>query len=326
MSVRTALADRVLRPFFLRPLPERLLMRAYEWTSIKNLLKLAPVYYAYPSGTRRQCTRWGIRFDLDISVLDGWSIYVHRRRHAAIARQIGQGHVVFDVGANLGEIALVAASRVGPTGRVFAFEPNPAIFESLQRNVALNPELSCTPVNMALGAREQEVEMAQIDRTNPGTMTVRPTGMQRGRAIAGVPMIPLDQYVSGHALSHIDLIKIDVEGYELQVLQGAVQTLSRYRPRLVIELCDSHQRLHGESAASLVDWLEKAQYEVRSLKTGTSVRSTDPLTDCFLDILCVPRGRDEDVEGGGRRADGMTIGTEDRRPKTEDWRPQTTGP
>jgi FkbM family methyltransferase len=126
------------------------------------------------------------------------------------------GDIVVDVGANIGLISLAAASLVGDTGRVVCIEPNPRTFRYLRKNVELNRFSHCTTFNCAVG-EQSGTTLISNGRFDDINRIVAEDGVS-------VPLVTLDEILS-EISGRIRLLKIDVEGYELYVLKGAVNSL-----------------------------------------------------------------------------------------------------
>jgi len=141
-------------------------------------------------------------------------------------RFLQPGSVVYDVGAHIGFHALFCGLIVGPTGRVIAFEPDPGCMESLLRQIAANPQLPVTVLPFALSDR-------------PTTLRLRPYGNGQSHVHPegelSIEATTIDALVESGRAPAPDLIKIDVEGHEAAVLDGARKTLSKHRP---VILCD----------------------------------------------------------------------------------------
>ena len=145
-----------------------------------------------------------------------------------------QGTVV-DVGANIGFITVRAARAAS---HVIAIEPHPTRFRYLERNVALNGLRNVTCINCAVGRAEGEMVLYDVDPTlGPRSLDVSATP-GRGRCYR-VPLRTLDSLVQD-----ADLVKIDVEGYEEEVLRGATELLGS-RPLLVVEALAGPAALAG---------------------------------------------------------------------------------
>lgn len=138
------------------------------------------------------------------------------------------GDVVLDVGGCWGDTALYFASLVGAQGKVYTFEVDPESLQILRTNLALNPELArrVEVVPVALWRKSDEtLEFAQAGRMT----TVLEE--KRGGAVSATTLT-LDDFVTRHGLNRVDFVKMDVEGAELDVLDGARETLERFGPKL----------------------------------------------------------------------------------------------
>ncbi len=132
---------------------------------------------------------------------------------------------VLDVGANVGSHSINFA-RVADT--VYAFEPQPRTFYNLCANLLLNLVYNVLPLNIALGSYDGQTNVANLDPTQPNT----PMGVQVGNGAQQIPMRTIDTL----EISPVHFIKIDVEGHELEVLKGAVETLDRENPIVFVEI------------------------------------------------------------------------------------------
>jgi FkbM family methyltransferase len=155
-------------------------------------------------------------------------------------------HVFVDAGANFGVFSLGLANAVGPLGKVHAFEPQRIIYNMLAGTMALNGVTNVYCYNIALGEREDCIEVPQFDYNrmlNFGSIEFGPTqievlSQQRGNnreKVEYVRLATLDSF----GLSGVHLIKIDVEGMEMQVLEGARQTIRNSRPLIYVEFVKS---------------------------------------------------------------------------------------
>lgn len=171
------------------------------------------------------------------------------------------GHVFIDVGANSGYYTVLAAMCVGDTGRVFAFEPNPPVHDRLARHLTVNGlQERVTVADVALGDRDEdgvELFVSQwADNSGISSLVPDPSALARGglRRDASVPVSVrrFDTWIDSAQPSRIDAIKIDVEGAELDVLEGMADALARFTPRHII--CETPLR------SQAVDWLMAAGY------------------------------------------------------------------
>ena len=141
------------------------------------------------------------------------------------------GDVVVEVGANIGTHTVPLARRVGPAGRVHAFEPQPVVFQTLCANIALNSLLNVHCHNAAAGVQAGVLQVPPLAYDQPGNFGgVSLT--DRGEGVP-VPVVKLDDALGN--LARLTLLKVDVEGMELAVLQGAAGLIRRLRPVLYVE-------------------------------------------------------------------------------------------
>ena len=170
------------------------------------------------------------------------------------------GMTVFDVGANIGVYSLVSAKRVGATGAVHCFEPTPTTFAQLKNNVALNG-LSCVRVNQLAVCDRSGVSMLHLYRQDGMNSLARQDWVGPPMGEVQVPTISLDEYVRENRIPRVDLLKMDVEGAELAVLQGARELLTGASPPVVVcEFADRTTRAFGYRADDIRAFLERLDY------------------------------------------------------------------
>ncbi len=174
------------------------------------------------------------------------------------------GMTVVDVGANWGYFTLLAARRVLPGGRVLAIEPEPRLFRQLEQNVALNALEGVELVAVAAAAGERMLALEEYDYRsgNRGLSRITPPGPAEHTTTTAVRGESVDAIVSRTpGVDSVDLIKIDVEGYEHQVLAGMRSGLwaHRYR-RVLIELHPALLATHGAQAEDCCAMLATAGY------------------------------------------------------------------
>src|SRR5215469_17091407 len=157
--------------------------------------------------------------------------------HPAVLGFLRPGSVVIDVGANLGEWTVPFARKAGRAGRVLAIEPAPRAAAALEATLAANALYQTELVRCAVGdhdgVSEFAVPIVTSARSDSGRARIGPA--RTGHEALQVPLRSLDSLAAEHDLAALDLIKIDTEGQERRVLDGAPDILSRHRPILVIE-------------------------------------------------------------------------------------------
>lgn len=236
----------------------------------------------YPYGSVRRVVRGparGMRFVVEPAFGVSYAWGVARSMPRDLPPRVRRGMTVIDVGANKGQMTLLFAKLVGPSGRVVSFEPAPAEFQSLERNVRLNALDQVTTVHAAAAdATGEMVLMYNAAYPTQGKLRdVEPTSTVAGATAVSVPTQPLDALLEQGLRP--DLIKIDVEGGALGVLRGAARILDTIGPGIYIEL-------HGpEEQAAVRDELLTRGYVAETVD-GTRVADPtigwhDPLW-CYL--------------------------------------------
>jgi FkbM family methyltransferase len=177
--------------------------------------------------------------------------------------EVRRDDTVVDVGAAIGLYTLALAARVGPHGRVFAFEPDPSSADLLAKNVELSPVRERIVVRrVALGDRRGTASFAAGAGLESHIAT---QSNVNGTTLVEVELTTLDE---AFGASHIDILKVDVEGFEERVLRGGVRMLSdsKRAPRvLFLEVHPYAWPALGASSASLLDLLASCDYDVSDL-------------------------------------------------------------
>jgi FkbM family methyltransferase len=173
--------------------------------------------------------------------------------------------VFYDVGANAGFFSLVGASLVGPGGKVVAFEPHPETARQLSEQVKINGAHQIDVVVAAVSDRVGKAEFSDDTSSVMAALTdVRPD--RQGRFKIWVNLTTIDRELQSRPAP--DVIKIDVEGAELDVLRGASRLLREKRPMLLVELHSP------EIAAAYARLMTELGYETRPL-AGKNISDAD---------------------------------------------------
>ena len=156
----------------------------------------------------------------------------------SMSAALSKGSVFLDVGAHIGYFSMKGAVKVGKTGRVLAFEPNPETLPLLRDNVAASHAENVIVEPIACTDREQMLTLYAGPSFNTGMSSlardnVPVEGTEKSYAVRGRK---IDDVIRELNLTRVDAIKIDVEGAEGYVLRGAFETLKRFHPRLAIEV------------------------------------------------------------------------------------------
>lgn len=196
--------------------------------------------------------------------LDDWAIGARIAFKRSYEKHVSQtmrsllkpGMVMVDVGANIGYYSLLAASHVGPTGKVIAFEPGARSVQLLQQSAQVNGFSHIEVHPVAVSDKPGEVRFS-LDDSNGGI-----NRGEIGVSAEVVPAIKLDDFLQTEA--HIDLVKIDIEGAEGLAIQGMAHLLQNHRPILFTEFTPAALPVYsGISSEDYLNLLRRLGYELR---------------------------------------------------------------
>jgi FkbM family methyltransferase len=182
------------------------------------------------------------------------------------------GAVFADIGAHVGYYSLVAAPRVGSSGRIYSFEPMSQQFDRLTENIRRNHLCQITPLKLALSNNALAAVIQLNDAHNLGSASLRPANGNPTVCQETVECTTLDMFAESEGLSRLDVVKIDVEGLEVAVLRGASRTLARFRPVILIEVVDRLQTEGGSSREELYACLAQFGYQPYRIKRDGRVQ------------------------------------------------------
>lgn len=184
------------------------------------------------------------------------------------------GYVVLDIGAQFGYFSLLVAKVVGQTGKVFAFEPDPINFRILNQNIQINGyENIVYPVQKAVGDTHKLVTLS-LYKDSDSHGIFRHTGAAVKGEIS-VECVTIDEFLNGQA---VDVIKMDIEGYEPYALEGMKQTISR-SPSLILfaEFAPYFLRLSGTDPRDYLARLERLGFDIKVIDERS--RSLRPIIE-----------------------------------------------
>ena len=179
-----------------------------------------------------------------------------------IYRLLRPGDIWIDVGANIGLVSLCAVSRIGQHGRGFAFEPHPFAYQRLERHVSMNRIQCLRCANVALGSENKTALLTM--RPHLGQSSLIGVHDQALETIT-VPVMRGDDVLSLPG-GEVALLKVDVEGYELEVLRGLVGVLDRRNTGVIVEVIDSNLRVAGTSGMDLLQFLSDREFKPYEFK------------------------------------------------------------
>jgi FkbM family methyltransferase len=144
------------------------------------------------------------------------------------------GQVAFDIGSNVGMHAMIMANRVGPTGQVHVFEPDPHPLGRLKANMNLNGLANVAVNQAAISSRTETRQLYLHDDTigNFANASLQAANVGRSTTTIDMKVWSLDDYIAANPVPRLDVIKLLAQGEEWNALQGGIETIKRYRPKI----------------------------------------------------------------------------------------------
>jgi FkbM family methyltransferase len=261
-------------------LPRRLFMHQF----IENLLsgmsrkdgsifkKFIPPEYLYPKNSWRIVSRKDLLVKLDISNVVDHEIYfnLYDRSFEKFLNQLSGIRTYWDVGANIGW-TILQTSKKFPQAELYAFEPSSRNRSRLSDHINMN-EIKVEIVPKGLGSSENSFKLYSVLATNPGMNRIIQEDLDL--PFETIDVIKGDDFWKASGKPHVDALKMDVEGFEMQALSGMREMLSTCRPVLFIEVDDENLKKNGSSATELVQWLIQLGYNIKNAQNDQLINNS----------------------------------------------------
>ena len=230
--------------------------------------------------------RQGLRWQLDLTQYLDRAIYVKGRfEHRAtrlVDKLVGKGMRVLDVGANFGYYTTILGDRVGPSGKVWAFEPTDHFGRRIAWHLDANHLTEWVEVfPFGLSDADSEAEISILEST--ATLHPVPHGQSSNEQITTehIRLRSLDEMAEQHGIDGADFVKVDIDGHEPKFLEGGTEFLKRHLPMLMIEFNQGHLTIAGTDVWALRAQLEEFGYRLFSERTRRPYDSEDEFAaDC----------------------------------------------
>lgn len=256
----------------------------------RKIFKFVPSHKSFSSGTTREVTRNGIKYKLDISDYQQWLIYFNCKSDSSdhVLNYLGDATTILDVGANIGQTALKmfqSQDRKGLMPNVYAFEPFPDTFEKLTNNISLNQlESRIHCINKGLGAQSGNLPMLKHNEANSGGYRIV---NEANTATISVGVTTLDQFVLENKIKKVDFIKIDVEGFEFEVLKGMQTVLETHKPIVIFEYDTQNLADLNINPQEIFIYLQNLNYTFKDVNGFINFGEIANYTG-HTDIVCYP--------------------------------------
>ena len=188
-----------------------------------------------------------------------------------ISSYLREGDTFIDVGANIGYITLTAAKKIGDSGKIISIEPHPRTFIFLNKNIKANAFMNIETYNLALGNEEGKISFSDSKSDEQNFITKS--------GIIDVSVKRLDELFNGPS---VEFLKIDTEGYELFVLQGAKKTLTKTKT-IFLEIFQSHFDRYNYKKKDLLRFLAEQEFKIFVFQSAKVLNEIDPNSEIDLE-------------------------------------------
>ncbi len=233
-------------------------------------IKAFPQSNQYKKNTFRKCKRDNVNFYIDISDYMQWYLYANIKDdswlHVYTNTKKNSELIIIDIGANIGAFSMKLARKCLDKNQkfiIYAFEPNKLIFNLLKNNLSLNKLIAKNifPFQIAMGDKNKKVNFINKQENSGGSKVLKnEKGLESNIETVQLQQISLDYFVEKNEIDHVDIIKIDVEGYEPIVLDGCINTIKKFKPLLYIEITPLWFENIGRSSFELLNLLKSMGY------------------------------------------------------------------
>ena len=176
-------------------------------------------------------------------------------------KELRNGMVCVDIGSNIGYYALLESKIVGKNGKIFAIEPSPENFNYLNNNLKLQNFSNTETYQIAIGNQDGTAKLTVGNKSNHSKVITEYQTIPNGLDVISVPIKKLDTFVQEQNISKIDFVRMDVEGFELNVIEGMKNVLRKLRPMIQVEV---HKKFLGaKNTKKLLEIFKDEGYDIK---------------------------------------------------------------
>jgi FkbM family methyltransferase len=230
--------------------------------------------------TRRLVHRWARNRDVTISAGIGAGLKFNAAHsnpayslgtneppvQQILAQNLQAGDVLYDIGANVGFFTILGAKLVGSTGHVYAFEPVPENAAAVHHNASLNNLTQVTVLHRAVSDRDGSGELLLAYYSGGSALSTVDTPPPDLKGIIDVGVVTVDSLVGRQAILPPTVVKIDVEGAEINVLRGMSQTMNEHKPLIIYEIDDEDEASFNQKQEACAAFLIGNGYSVTRIE------------------------------------------------------------
>ncbi|MGH3614024.1 MAG: FkbM family methyltransferase [Pseudonocardia sp.] len=215
--------------------------------------------------------------------------------HRFIENHVKPGMTCFDVGANVGVVALHLARRVGLSGSVHAFEPVSSIRRRLTENTernGLSTTVKIHPAALSNGSGRAVMAVADETATNQGQASLVNSDNPQLVISTEITTITIDEFVESNGVDRLDFLKVDIQGAELLLLEGGSRVFTELSPQILMEVSPEDLGGMGKNSRDLLEAVEAYGYRIYELDSrgwpGRPVHAQDVPADYYAaNVVCI---------------------------------------
>ena len=254
------------------------------------IIRFVPPFESYPNPTYRVAKKNGLRLHANLHDYNDWKAYwgILEYERQNLYKLAEKSKIVIDVGTNNGWVLLNIANIISKNGGfIYGFEPFPDTYNRCIENIRSSGITNAQVFNKGCGETESSFKMKVVADTNSGQNRIVDENIEQQTNTVEVFVTTLDTQLSN--IEKIDLIKIDVEGFELHVLKGAEDLLTKYRPIIFIEINDPLLKANKTTPWEVLNLLKtKYNYKLTNALNGKLIDNSYNLDNIQLDVIGYP--------------------------------------
>lgn len=254
------------------------------------IIRFVPPFFTYKNPTYRIAPKQNLKLLANLYDYNDWKAYwgILEYEREKLYKLAEHARNVVDIGANNGWVLLNIANIISKNkGFIYGFEPFPETYNRCVENIKRSNVKNATVFNKGCGESEGSFKMSVVTETNSGQNRIVENSLVNNHHTVEVLVTTLDNQLKD--VENIDLIKIDVEGFELHVLKGAERIISKNKPFIFIEINDPLLRSNETSPWEVLNLLKNNYgYILKSASDDTLITEDRNFDGIQLDVICYP--------------------------------------